>query len=62
MENIKEIEDEQKKRIVFFSSFVSGFKERLHADILLYPGDDGRYMHIQLLLVNLLISTLFSYI
>ncbi|CAL9246179.1 unnamed protein product [Arabidopsis halleri] len=41
MKNMKETEDEQKKRIVFLSSFVSGFKEQLHADILLKPGDDG---------------------
>ncbi|CAH2063984.1 unnamed protein product [Thlaspi arvense] len=41
MKNMKETEEEQKKRIVFLSSFVSGFKEQLHADILLKPGDDG---------------------
>ncbi|KAJ4895980.1 BTB/POZ domain-containing protein [Raphanus sativus] len=41
MQNMKETEEEQKKRIVFLSSFVSGFKEELHTDILLKPGDDG---------------------
>ncbi|XP_010504521.1 PREDICTED: BTB/POZ domain-containing protein At3g56230 isoform X1 [Camelina sativa] len=41
MKNMKETEEEQKKRIVFLSSFVSGFKEQLHADILLKAGDDG---------------------
>ncbi|ESQ44460.1 hypothetical protein EUTSA_v10006174mg [Eutrema salsugineum] len=41
MKNMKETEEEQNKRIVFLSSFVSGFKEQLHADILLKPGDEG---------------------
>ncbi|CAA7060449.1 unnamed protein product [Microthlaspi erraticum] len=41
MKKMKETEEEQKKRIVFLSSFVSGFQEQLHADIHLIPGDDG---------------------
>ncbi|CAN8254481.1 unnamed protein product [Cochlearia groenlandica] len=41
MKLMKETEDEQKKRIVFLSSFVSSFEEQLHTDILLKPGDDG---------------------
>ncbi|XP_010516229.1 PREDICTED: BTB/POZ domain-containing protein At3g56230 [Camelina sativa] len=41
MKNMKETDEEQKKRIVFLSSFVTGFKEQLHADILLKAGDDG---------------------
>ncbi|VVB05856.1 unnamed protein product [Arabis nemorensis] len=41
MKTMKETEEEQKKRIAFLSSFVSGFKEQLHADILLKPGDNG---------------------
>ncbi|KAF8102037.1 hypothetical protein N665_0201s0327 [Sinapis alba] len=45
MKNMKETEEEQKKRIVFLSSFVSGFKEQLHSDILLKPGDDGPPIH-----------------
>ncbi|XP_010427428.1 PREDICTED: BTB/POZ domain-containing protein At3g56230-like [Camelina sativa] len=45
MKNMKETEEEQKKRIVFLSSFVTGFKEQLHADILLKAGDDGPPKH-----------------
>ncbi|CAF2112143.1 hypothetical protein F2Q70_00040972 [Brassica cretica] len=44
IKNMKETEEEQKKRIVFLSSFVSGFKEQLHTDILLKPGDDGPHI------------------
>lgn len=58
MKNIKETEEEQKKRIVFLSSFVSGFKEQLHADILLKPGDDGPPIPAhRALLVTSMIST-----
>lgn len=63
MQNMKEIEEEQKKRIVFLSSFISGFKEELHTDILLKPGDDGPPVPAhRALLVNSMISSSVSYI
>lgn len=62
MKSMKETEEEQKKRIVFLSSFVSGFKEQLHADILLRPGDDGPPIpaHRALLVIPMMISILYS--
>lgn len=63
MQNMKETEEEQKKRIVFLSSFVSGFKEELHTDILLKPGDDGPPVPAhRALLVNSMTSSSVSYI
>lgn len=60
---MKETEEEQKKRIVFLSSFVSGFKEELHTDILLKPGDDGPPVPAhRALLVNSMTSSSVSYI
>lgn len=57
---MKETEEEQKKRIVFLSSFVSGFQEQLHADIHIKPGDDGPPIpaHRALLVISI-ISTSF---
>ena len=61
---MKETEEEQKKRIVFLSSFVSGFKEQLHTDILLKPGDDGPHIpaHRALLVNSMISSSVFLYI
>ena len=60
---MKETEEEQKKRIVFLSSFVSGFKEQLHTDILLKPGDDGPHIPAhRALLVNSMFSSYVSHI
>lgn len=61
MKNMKETEEEQKKRIVFLSSFVSGFKEQLHADILLKPGDDGPPIpaHRALLVTSMIFTSCF---